>query len=177
MSAVKLQNYPTDFAIAIAKQCDLLSPDFLEMSIFGIAVLKGVGENPTAKQQKKIDETTDQYERLASFQRISVLVDWEKAAKVFVDETLTEDQKKALQLIAELTPLWVKGKVADKLLTALNDTKVIQKDIAILAETLLNALNTGEFPKELGDKNKKPTKTTKQFWMGMTMEEGAPKNA
>jgi hypothetical protein len=162
-------NYPTDFAVALAKQCKLLPADLFIVNHYNGIHLHSVPVEEaerTAKQQIDLDAAQEMFSTFALFQQMTALVPYEKAVRVFVRVKLTKAQQENLKLIAELTPLWVKGEVADKLLIAISDSKIDQKSIHLLSETLLKALDTGVVPTNLPNTPGGGT-GIKEFWMGL----------
>ena len=81
------------------------------------------------------------YVALQDFQKLAAYNDFENSLIAYTGIELTQDQMTALRVIHKSTGPWMKGHVADKLLTKMNsdDSKVVVN----IAAMLLDSLNEG----------------------------------
>lgn len=179
-----MSHFPALFAVKLAKSCGLLRDEFCSIAYVNLESGKPAVRCVTIQVRDEYhnslsfehgihgmetdvvwDEIHEQLDRLEMFQKFSMLVELEKCLMVFVDIDLDEDQEKVLGLVHELTKPWAKGEVADFLMTRLKDGHRTNKEIAGIAQTLLNALNSeGGDGLDSGD----GTGVVKAFYMELT---------
>ena len=190
LSAKKL---PSAFATDLAKQVGLLDTGFKGFtpndyagghlmywrSSKGEVVSEVDVDNSfkklTEKDKNKFWECETQVSRLEMFQKLALTARYDVAIKVYTGIKLKEEQEEVLKLIAELTPAWVRGELADHLLTiaASSNGKTDNRSLANIANAILDTLDfeSGGGSKRASDAKGGGSGIIKQFFMELTTEE------
>ncbi len=94
-------NFPTSFAINIAKQNKLYTNKVIPPRQYP-------DEEPVWRVSEKAGY---RHERLAMFQRVSLVQNFKESLKIYLGVELSKKQIKALRKIHKATPLWIQGKM------------------------------------------------------------------
>lgn len=116
-----MANYPTEFAKAILRGCDL----YPITDIFAI-------EDAKERELWQTMEFT-----LREFQSMAVFSDYATCMHMYTGITLDDDQRAALQLVHKLTKDWSKGRITEELMKVMtNDSRTAPAIGALLLSHL-----------------------------------------
>ena len=106
-------NFPTSFAINIAKQNKLYTNKAIPRPQYP-------EEEPIWRVSKKAGY---QHERLAMFQSVSLFQSFRESLKIYLDIELSKKQIKALRKIHKATPLWIQGKMISEAFATIDKSR------------------------------------------------------
>lgn len=122
--------FPTEFAKELAYECKLFPRRELEF------YYDVVDECSDKRKRMQAKTAIRKYNRLVSFQNLSVSGSLKDALIAYKRVELTEEQEEVLASIHSSTVTWAKGKLADETMTRLSGSSS-NKEFKELAQTMM----------------------------------------
>ncbi len=135
--------YPSKFAIRLCKRVSL----YPKGDMRAYSYQKNDENYKVARKAKRMVERHDS---LVTFQTLSTSMDFEEAMEAYEGIEISIEQSEVLKTIHASTFNWIKGKVIEKIVEKIEDTKSA-KEIKELTETLI-VLTAGETTEGLNSK-------------------------